>query len=1208
MRISSPLAEIQEHYDVIVIGSGYGGSIAASRMARAGRTVCLLERGREIRPGDYPDTLIQGTKELQMHTPGGHVGSTTGLFDLHANAEQNVLVGCGLGGTSLINANVALEATPLVFEDPRWPQSIREHQDTLLAEGYAHAREMLRPMPYPKAGAPLPKLDAHRKSAEVMGFGSDFYLPPINVTFDAFPGGINHVGVEQLPCNNCGDCVTGCNNKAKNTTLMNYLPDAWNHGAEIYCQAAVSHIERDGDTGWIVHYQNVGVGREKFAAPSMFVRAGIVIVSAGTLGSTEIMLRSAQKGLATSDQLGEHFSGNGDILGFGYNCDDTINGIGFGDNDPTDMKPVGPCITSVIDLRAQDKVESRMVIEEGSIPGALGHVMLPALAIASRLIGEGDNDGIVDFVTDKARELDSLVRGPSHGAIHNLQTYLIMSHDKGNGRMVLDDSNQLRIDWPRVGLEENFIIGNERLEAATKALDGTYVPNPTWTKLLKHAVISVHPLGGCVMGEDAVQGVVNHKGQVFSGKAGTDVHPDLYITDGSVIPTSLAVNPLLTISAISERAMRMLADDRGWMIDYTLPSAPRKNSAPEKIGIEFTETMSGYLSTADRVQISTDLPAYEAAFERGKADNSPISFTLTIASGNLTKLLNDPAHPAAMSGTLCAPVLSAQPLTVSHGAFNLFEAFPKQPGTRHMNYNMRLRSEEGNEYYFSGFKSVPHDHSILHAWHDTSTLYVTVFKGVDAKGEVVGSGVLHIKPFDFAKQMTTMKVTGAENTGQRLEAVAQFGKYFAGVMWDSYGGLSGGRSANGKAGQTGIADALGHIVVDLEHRVAAALSGLEERIGIDQHAAVMALLQKTHDEAERAIAAGPDKWHGHVQWEFAHGLSLTGKLDDRKPLPKNPDDLPTVVNLDGSLLGCRRWELLDPRWGECLINWVKHLELRAPFGAEPAMIAIPNDVNLALVGDWGTGDTEHHSGAMRVAGAVRALNPDFTVHLGDVYPAGTARDEINNMAAWPQGKLGSFALNSNHEMYDGGFGYFAELARNFPLQRGTSYFSMQNDHWIIAGLDSAYYSEKADLYMDGNLEKVQMDWLAAMPKGRKVMILSHHQAYDITGAEQTLLYAQVRAALGRDPDYWYWGHLHNVICYEAKGGFRGRCIGHGAIPYGYARELEENSLVNWVESELAGDADYPERVFNGFASVRLNGDQLTEQLFGEDGSVRWTGT
>ncbi|MEK1836879.1 MAG: GMC family oxidoreductase, partial [Pseudomonas sp.] len=549
-RIATPISDIKEHYDVIVIGSGYGGGIAASRLSRAGKRVCLLERGREIQPGEYPNTMLAATEELQVHDPDGHIGSRTGLFDLHVNAQQNVVVGCGLGGTSLINANVALEPEPGVFDDPRWPLAVREHRDTLLKDGYARAREMLKPNPYPSTSPVLPKLEANKKSADYLKQGAHFYKPPINVTFDKLPNNLNHVGVEQLPCNHCGDCVSGCNNKAKNTTLMNYLPDAWNHGAEIFCQAEVRHLERDADgDGWIVHFQYLDSGREKFSAPTLFVKADVVVVSAGTLGSTEILLRSRDKGLSTSNQLGENMSGNGDILGFGHNCDQAINGIGFGAHPASEMKPVGPCITSIIDMRTEGDWRSRMVIEEGSIPGALGRPMVPSMAAFAGLIGKPTDDSFTGKLKYAERETESFLRGPYHGALHNMQTYLIMSHDDGKGRMVLDSKDQLRIDWPGVGEQENVKIGNERLHQSTKALGGIWVENPIWTKLLKHSIVSVHPLGGCVMGEDAGQGVVNHKGQVFSGANGTDVYASLYVTDGAVIPTSLAVNPLLTISA-----------------------------------------------------------------------------------------------------------------------------------------------------------------------------------------------------------------------------------------------------------------------------------------------------------------------------------------------------------------------------------------------------------------------------------------------------------------------------------------------------------------------------------------------------------------------------------------------------------------------------------------------------------------------------------
>ncbi|WP_248795245.1 GMC family oxidoreductase N-terminal domain-containing protein [Pseudomonas sp. MWU13-2105] len=787
-RISTSISEIKERYDVIVIGSGYGGGIAASRLARAGKSVCLLERGREIQPGEYPNTMVAATEELQVHDPDGHIGSRTGLFDLHVNAQQNVVVGCGLGGTSLINANVSLEPEPGVFDDPRWPRAVREHRDTLLAEGYARAREMLKPNPYPASGPKLAKLDANRKSADFLEEKAHFYTPPINVTFDKLPNNLNHVGVEQLPCNQCGDCVSGCNNKAKNTTLMNYLPDAWNHGAEIFCQAEVRHLERDGD-GWIVHFQYLDSGREKFSAPTLFVKANIVVVSAGTLGSTEILLRSRSKGVPMSDQLGEHMSGNGDILGFGHNCEQTINGIGFGAHSAKEMEPVGPCITSIIDMRTEGDWRSRMVIEEGSIPGALGRPMVPAMAGFAGMIGEATDKGVSAELHYKARELESFLRGPYYGALHNMQTYLIMSHDDGKGRMLLDDRDQLRIDWPGVGEQENFKLGNERLHQSTKALGGVWVPNPIWTKLLKHSIVSVHPLGGCVMGEDAGQGVVNHKGQVFSGTHGNAVYPGLYVTDGAVIPTSLAVNPLLTISAVSERNMGLLAADRGWIIDYRLPSAPRKPVAPPTLGVQFTETMKGYFSRDFTQPQGTDLARYQAAARSGEAQNSPIEFTLTITANDLNRLIKEPEHAATLVGTLNAPALSPYPLTASNGVFNLFEQYQEQVGVRHMNYDMKLTAEDGRDYYFSAFKTVPEDNGVLNIWPDTSTLYVTLYQGADKSGAVIGSGVMHIQPADFAKQMTTMKVLNARNERERIEALARFGKFFAGILWDSYGGV-----------------------------------------------------------------------------------------------------------------------------------------------------------------------------------------------------------------------------------------------------------------------------------------------------------------------------------------------------------------------------------------------------------------------------------
>ncbi|KAF0867293.1 metallophosphoesterase [Pseudomonas sp. LD120] len=373
--------------------------------------------------------------------------------------------------------------------------------------------------------------------------------------------------------------------------------------------------------------------------------------------------------------------------------------------------------------------------------------------------------------------------------------------------------------------------------------------------------------------------------------------------------------------------------------------------------------------------------------------------------------------------------------------------------------------------------------------------------------------------------------------------------------------------------------------------------------------AIVQLLQRAHDQAQYALIHGDlPPGQAPVPWELAHGLSVL-HLGNATPLPQTVAQLQTQVMKDGTLLGCRQWELLDLRWSEALLNWIENLRDHAPFGITPALIEMPDTVLLGMAGDWGTGYFQPNSAAQRVADLIKQDQPDFTVHLGDVYYAGTGSEENADLADWPMGRQASFSLNSNHEMYSGAHGYFAEIAALFPKQQGTSYFALFNSHWLIVGLDSAYAADEMNLYMDGNLNPPQQQWLkdlvASKGQGRKIMVLSHHQGLDISGQQQTALYKQVVAALGRVPDYWYWGHLHNGICYAPQGGMYGRCIGHGAIPYGVTRELQGNPRVQWSETLSANDPNYPLRVRNGYVRVKLDGSQISEAFVSETGALSW---
>jgi cholesterol oxidase len=786
-RLAMDIALLKSHYTVVVIGSGYGGGIAASRMARAKQSVCVLERGRELIPGEYPNTHVQALQQMQADLPQEHVGNRAALYDFRLNPDISVFLGCGLGGTSLVNANVSFRPDPRVLLDPAWPECLREEAAetmtessslSLLAKGYALAEEMLKPTPYPADFPNLAKLTALERSAKQMK--AKFYRLPINVTFEEK---INHVGVEQRPCVLCGDCVTGCNHGSKNSVLMNYLPDANNHGAEIFTEMDVRYLERRQDGKWIVAYRSGGQGREKFKASESFLTADIVILAAGTLGSTEILFRSREHGMKISPMLGKRFTGNGDVLGFGYNNEVSIEGIGFGAQSAQGRTPVGPCITGVIDLRETSDFSQGMVLEEGSVPGAVATPLPHVLAASARLANEAasmsDSSAAAGGVIQALRrEMESLMLGPYHGAARNTQTYLVMTHDDGSGEMYLEN-DRLRIKWPGVGEQAIFKKVNAKLSEATAALGGKYIQDPVSTELLNHRLITVHPLGGCVMAEDCQHGVVNHKSQVFDTNGPSSVYGGLYVCDGAVVPRPLGVNPLLTISALAERACALIAADRGWSIDYALPSKPTGEVTKKAVGIEFTEKMTGYFSLRETAD-------FRHGAEIGESERSPLYFVFTVGIDDLDAFLTDPEHPGRISGIVNAPALSRQPLNVTEGAFHLFVQNIDDVETRNMVYRVRMSSEEGRSFFLEGFKVI-RDQGILNIWRDTTTLFITV-RNADEAETVHGKGILTIQPADLGRQLSTMRAINAESLDERLRALTRFGEFFSKMLFQIYGG------------------------------------------------------------------------------------------------------------------------------------------------------------------------------------------------------------------------------------------------------------------------------------------------------------------------------------------------------------------------------------------------------------------------------------
>lgn len=348
--------------------------------------------------------------------------------------------------------------------------------------------------------------------------------------------------------------------------------------------------------------------------------------------------------------------------------------------------------------------------------------------------------------------------------------------------------------------------------------------------------------------------------------------------------------------------------------------------------------------------------------------------------------------------------------------------------------------------------------------------------------------------------------------------------------------------------------------------------------------------------------------------------------DDADEVLRNVE--PGLLNVapDGALWGISKYGQLDQGWTEAAAVWLENLLPlfggKTPFrDTIPQKIAIPNRVQIALAGDWGTGNwrtAANPAPSTDVGKHMAILRTDLTIHLGGVYYAGTTDQEQHLLVnLWPQGSLGSLALNSDYEMYSGGKPYFEHALTSslFRLQQQRSFFALENDNWVIVGLDSAYYADAERLYMDGTLyqdggPQLQLDFLRAQAaKGKKIIVLTHHNGLTQDGSATTALWSQVMSAFPEHsaPAYWYWGHVHSGVVYRPKGPMNVLCrsIGHGGVPWGRASVLANNPNVVWYENRPAFDRDMPQRVLNGFVVLYLDGPKIFEVFYDENGGVAW---
>lgn len=557
-RLSLPLSALKARYDVVVVGSGYGGGVMASRLSRAGKRVAVLERGREIPTGQFPQKFSELKNEFQVTGASFRTGSEQALYDVRLGRDMHVLVACGLGGGSLVNAGVSLVPDRRVFTDEAWPGQLA--QDGTIEEGYRRAEQWLRPASDPRAREMTKYKVLDTAGA---GLGGTVVAPRIAVSFE---DNVNPAGVHQSACTRCGDCCAGCNVGAKNTVALTYLPDAVRHGAELFTGLKVETVRKaaGGASQGVWQVKARVIAPERGAATEVLIEAPVVVLAAGTLGSTEIMLRSREAGLAVSDRLGHRFSANGDIIAFGYGAKSTVNAVGVGYPPKVADLEIGAAVSGQMEFRDADVLANELHVQEGALPSAFASV-LPVLFVPNgRLLGA----------------LSSLVNGVYKGPFASLQTFFAVSHDSASGRFSLD-GNQLALSWANAKDEPVYARLDAILSRLVTASGGSYVKNPLAGTVMGHQPATAHPLGGCGMGRDRSDGVVDHKCRVFNGAAGageTAVHEGLYVIDGAVVPRSLGVNPLLTITALAERAMIHFAHDRG--LRYTTAPVTAEAAAP----------------------------------------------------------------------------------------------------------------------------------------------------------------------------------------------------------------------------------------------------------------------------------------------------------------------------------------------------------------------------------------------------------------------------------------------------------------------------------------------------------------------------------------------------------------------------------------------------------------------------------------------------
>ncbi|MEU6546375.1 GMC oxidoreductase [Streptomyces sp. NPDC046859] len=811
--------------DTVVVGSGFGGAVTAYRLAEAGQSVVVLERGKPYPPGGFPRSPADMARNFWDPSNGLH-----GLFDIWSFRGLEGVVSSGLGGGSLIYANVLLRKDERWFvkESPlpgggyeNWPVGRPD-----LDPHYDRVERMLGATTYPYQNTP--KTVALHQAARRLDL--PVFRPPLAVSFAPRPGAPpvpgaqitdpdygNLHGLPRSTCRLCGECDIGCNYGAKNTLDHTYLSAARHHGADIRTRCEVRGFTPRPGGGYDVSYVVHDPAREghRTATDRLSLhRIGChrLVLAAGTFGSTYLLLRNRAALPGLSSALGTRFCGNGDLLGL------VLRATAGADGDrPLRLDASrGPVITSAVrggDALDEDGSSGRgFYIEDAGYPDFVAWLAessrLPGGA--RRLLGFGLHRLLARLGVDPASRVSgqlALLLGPALFSATSLPL-LGMGRDVPDGRMRLR-RGQLDVDWTTLTSRAYFERVRSTMRDIAGALGGDFLDNPLWW--WGNRVITVHPLGGAPMGRHPGEGVCDDIGEVFG-------FPGLHVLDGSLLPGAVGANPSLTIAAVADRACDRILEGEtaphaagrapargtaheGPTAGGTAPRTPAEaapagstgtafgftgapaDSAPTPpvgppTSLSFTEEMKGH--------VALDVDDPEEGRALGRSLGQRLSFRLTITAADVDRFVAEPAHAADAAGHVDCDILGGR-LEVKQGWFNLFTQ-DGDAGRRRMLYRLHLRTQEGAPLTLTGHKDV-HDNPGADVWPDTSTLYVRLLAGHthpddDATAPVIGAGIVIIRIGDFLQQLTTFRTTGPHPA----RAMELFGKLFLGELWAVYGG------------------------------------------------------------------------------------------------------------------------------------------------------------------------------------------------------------------------------------------------------------------------------------------------------------------------------------------------------------------------------------------------------------------------------------